>query len=141
MSTLELVGSFLIDRKMLVKIGSTTSIPRKVNCSSSPQGSVLGNYLFCISTDKLTEPEPRLQSMRYFSPNIGLARIVTEGLLDTVQKGAAVVGMKVNPLKTQLLCISASADNSSETFIQPSSGELKIRSTSELKILGFRFGC
>ena len=45
--------------------------------------------LFCISTDKLDEPEPRLhpisearQPTRDFSPDLGLARIVTDNPSD-----------------------------------------------------------
>ena len=38
---------------MSVKLGDTFSIPRNVP-GGSPQGSILGNYLFCATTDNLT---------------------------------------------------------------------------------------
>ena len=47
------IRSFLTGRKMSVKIGSTLSVPRDVN-GGSPQGSILGTYLFNITTDRLT---------------------------------------------------------------------------------------
>ena len=39
---------------MQVRIGSTLSDPRNIN-GGSPQGSILGNYLFCITTDRLEQ--------------------------------------------------------------------------------------
>ena len=39
---------------MQVRIGNTLSTPKKIN-GGSPQGSILGNYLFCITTDQLEQ--------------------------------------------------------------------------------------
>ena len=52
--TLGLVNAFLVGRKMSVKIGSTYSEPQLVP-GGSPQGSILGNYLFCATTNHLTQ--------------------------------------------------------------------------------------
>ena len=39
---------------MSVRLGETKSVPRPVP-GGSPQGSILGNYLFCATTDQLTK--------------------------------------------------------------------------------------
>ena len=39
---------------MQVRIGNTLSTPQKIN-GGSPLGSILGNYLFCITTDQLEQ--------------------------------------------------------------------------------------
>ena len=49
-----LVQAFLCNRKMRVKVGSTLSAPRSVP-GGSPQGSILGNFLFCVATRELGE--------------------------------------------------------------------------------------
>ena len=48
----QLVYAFLKGRRMSVKIGETMSEERPVN-GGSPQGSILGNFLFCICSDEL----------------------------------------------------------------------------------------
>ena len=50
--TISLVSAFLCGRAMSVRIGTTLSDPRPIN-GGSPQGSILGNYLFCMTTDNL----------------------------------------------------------------------------------------
>ena len=49
---LELVATFLTDRTMTVKVGSTLSDPRPV-CGGCPQGSILGVFLFNANIDDL----------------------------------------------------------------------------------------
>ena len=53
-STVELISAFLYNRTMQVKIGQCLSTKRFVP-RGSPQGSILGNYLFCATTDRLGE--------------------------------------------------------------------------------------
>ena len=50
--TIALVSAFLFRRTMSVRVGKTYSIPKLIN-GGSPQGSILGNYLFCLTTDGL----------------------------------------------------------------------------------------
>ena len=61
---LQLLGSFLLGRKMTVKVNQQYSSPRDVN-AGAPQGSVLGTYVFNIGTDRLEEgldlPPPQNQ--------------------------------------------------------------------------------
>ena len=52
--TVDWVASFLHGRHMSVKIGTSFSVPRTVP-GGSPQGSILGNFLFCATTDKFTD--------------------------------------------------------------------------------------
>ena len=49
-----MISSFLHGRSKTVKIGEAQSHPRPVP-GGSPQGSILANYLFCITTDNLAE--------------------------------------------------------------------------------------
>ena len=62
LQTVDWVASFLYNRKMAVKIGDSFSMPRSVP-GGSPQGSILGNFLFCSTTNGFTnitgESEPR----------------------------------------------------------------------------------
>ena len=53
--TIGLVCAFLNGRKMCVRTGSTTSKERDV-AGGSPQGTKLGNLLFCIAIDDITYP-------------------------------------------------------------------------------------
>ena len=52
--TVSWVACFLYNRTMSVKIGSTLSSPRTAP-GGSPQGSILGNFLFCATTNCFTE--------------------------------------------------------------------------------------
>ena len=50
--SISLVHAFLFNRSMTVRVGKNYSAPRLVP-GGSPQGSILGNFLFCVATDKL----------------------------------------------------------------------------------------
>ena len=69
-SSLGLVQAFLTGRTMSVKIGNARSDPRTVP-GGSPQGSILGNYLFCSTTNGLTQnveyKRDRIQSFESIS--------------------------------------------------------------------------
>ena len=60
---LQIVASFLTDRKMLVKVGQVLSKPRRV-CGGCPQGSILGVFLFNATIDDLEEDCPDLKNTR-----------------------------------------------------------------------------
>ena len=50
----ELVACFLRGRTMQVKVGNDYSEPRTVP-GGSPQGSILGNFLFCATTNEFSD--------------------------------------------------------------------------------------
>ena len=95
-SLVSVIRSFLTGRTMSVKIGKTFSAPREVN-GGSPQGSILGTFLFNMTTDHLERsiqygsdgvcldegllgegcPSPRTPEHRV-TIDTGLARIVTD---------------------------------------------------------------
>ena len=53
MTTIDWVASFLYNRRMSVRIGGAMSVPRTAP-GGSPQGSILGNFLFCSTTNEFT---------------------------------------------------------------------------------------
>lgn len=55
---INVVAAFLYNRTMTVHIDGVTSTTRKVP-GGAPQGSVLGSYLFCVTTDGLSAPQDR----------------------------------------------------------------------------------
>ena len=57
------IATFLYGRKMSVKIGKSKSVPKPVN-GSSPQGSILGNYLFCVTTNRFADLADTVQMPR-----------------------------------------------------------------------------
>ena len=60
--TIGWVACFLYDRRMAVKINGTFSQPRTVP-GGSPQGSILGNFLFCATTNKFATINPERPSV------------------------------------------------------------------------------
>ena len=54
--SISLVHAFLYGRTMKIKVGQTMSQPRSVP-GGSPQGSILGNFLFCVATNELGEAQ------------------------------------------------------------------------------------
>ena len=62
----------------------------------------------------------------------------SQDLLEDISENAEEINMKVNPLKTQLLCISGDRATDVVSYIRL--GDTEINSGVELKILGFIFG-
>ena len=60
-SSIDWVATFLYGRTMSVKVGKDYSVPKHVP-GGSPQGSILGNFLFCATTNSFAELEqPNIQ--------------------------------------------------------------------------------
>ena len=219
--SLSLVYSFLQGRKMAIRSGATLSTFRDVN-GGSPQGTKLGNILFCLTIDDITIesdiPIANNESPEYaipeeyrpvdcstpftkdmddsFNPNpFGFRRRINvvddtvdeelwdpraecetweigyiddinvgetlelneaaqhittertckeiravgcENMYETIKNNGFKVGLRLNPLKTQLLCFSGSK-NSTVTCQAVVDGKM-LTSGEELKILGFMFG-
>lgn len=55
-----MINAFLFNRRMTVRVGDALSPPLSVP-GGSPQGSLLGNYLFCTTIDSMAtvDPQPR----------------------------------------------------------------------------------
>ena len=227
--TVAFVAAFLNERQMCVRSKNYTSKKRLVK-GGSPQGTKLGNLLFCFAIDDITEfdtPEPCSEQdpatdqdspERAFPPeyrpifastpttrdfddsfnpnpygfrkkknvmndtapflplpqteyasnntweigyiddlNVGEALKVNDGIAHitvskevreiraagceemycTIEKNGGKVGLKINPDKTQLLCITPNNSIQVKSFI--SLNERKVESKSSLKILGFMF--
>lgn len=68
-----MVSAFLSNRTMSVRIGEHFSIPRSVP-GGSPQGSILANFLFCVTTESLASaakqprPQPVMSEREILSP-------------------------------------------------------------------------
>ena len=82
----KLVGAFLFNRKMSVKINGLMSRERTVN-GGAPQGSILGPYLFCIVSEILAEkvhstnlPDTTMRvDLPSPVPDTGLSREASDG--------------------------------------------------------------
>ena len=62
----------------------------------------------------------------------------SERFFTGVEMASNGIGMKINPTKTQLLCISPAGNEHIQSYVRLAN--TKITSTDELKICGFRFG-
>ena len=62
---------------------------------------------------------------------------LTEDIFEQIEGQAEDINMRVNPLKTQVLCMSTTTTADSTSYINHPQG--RIESTTELKILGFYF--
>ena len=65
---IELVKAFLTGRTMQVKVGNVLSLPKTVP-GGSPQGSILGNFLFCCTTDEFSRMTDSGSSAQANSPS------------------------------------------------------------------------
>ena len=226
--TLAMIFSFLSGRKMCVKAGDKFTSMREVK-GGSPQGTKLGNLLFCFAIDDIvsehasigepmnrraspsvspdnaipdqyqpaatstplskddsmivnpygfrkkirvlndTLPFPMLSESQYsetctweigyiddinvgealdtreavstFSVNKEVKEIRAKGcekMFDNIEKNGKDVGLKINPEKTQLICIHA--NNHACVSAHICVNEKRLDSGQELKILGFIFG-
>ena len=65
--TLSMVRAFLTERTMVVKVNKEKSVPRYVP-GGSPQGSIMGNYLFCVVTTQFNECVPTREDLLQVTP-------------------------------------------------------------------------
>ena len=78
--SLKFARAFLTGRTMRARVGDEYSTPRRIS-GGSPQGSILGNFLFCMTTDRLEDNITAIDPPAREHPHIdhGLARIWHEG--------------------------------------------------------------
>lgn len=94
-----------------------------------------------IDDFNIIERIPMKNALTHYSQNRPAMKVQaaqSQVFLDGTSEKAEAIKMKVNPGKTQLLCISG--DHAAEVSSYISTGELEILSKAELKILGFVFG-
>ena len=60
-----------------------------------------------------------------------------EEIFNTIAENASAIGMKVNPKKTRLLCVSSAIHSNVEAYV--SHGDERIASGQSMVLLGFRF--
>ena len=160
--SLSLVRAFLENRFMTISInGVKASRPVPIT-RGSPQGSVLGCFLYCITTQALTENlrPGRGPGVFMYVDDTTLLDVVDCGdatIHLTTDKAAASfenlrleadllelsrrtleINMKMNMKKTQLLVIAP--PNGYNTSAQLTNDETVTRSSEKLKLVGFTFG-
>ena len=164
--SISLVRAFLEERSMTIKIDGYRATPVPL-LRGSPQGSVLGCLLYCITTQLLTSglrgaasgdgkpsaflyvddttlvDEVRLEeASRHCTTNKTVE--LFEGLelandFATLSGKAADIGMKINEKKTQLLVISPPNGCSTRAEFTTQDGN-RIESVDEMRLVGFTFG-
>ena len=99
----------------------------------------------CFNTLKFVDDLMGIEPLQRFGPptsRLALRARTSESFFKSVAKNAEMIGMSVNPTKTQMLSISGSSNIKVDTFINPDAEDpdLILGSGDELKILGFYFG-
>ena len=165
--SIALVRAFLENRTMKISIDGQSGTPVDI-MKGSPQGSVLGCFLYCITTQSLTvnlrggreAPAAGPASFLYVDDTTlfdqvrmsEATRHITTGKteecfgqlaleqdLEELGSRAAAIGMKINEKKTQLLVVSP--PNGCNTGASLSAGNgVTITSVDKLRLVGFTFG-
>ena len=185
--SVSLVRAFLEERVMTITIGDHTAAPVKIS-RGSPQGSVLGYLLYCVTTQLITKNIRASEVPRYFpqsdsddedevafrgqegagsepgvflyvddttlldfadlsksSLHISTARTKQDlGVLElqrdmeTINRRAKNIGMKINKKKTQLLImiLPNGCDTSASIVVEGQT----VEAIDALKLVGFTFG-
>ena len=161
--SLSLVRAFLEGRRMTISIDGHTADPVPI-LGGSPQGSVLGCLLYCITTQRLTKS---LRNARDKGPDVFMyvddttlvdvtetdkaALHITTGVtkarfedlllerdLRELKDRAESIHMKINARKTQLLVIAP--PNGCESSAVVKVDDHSVESVETLKLVGFTFG-
>ena len=108
--TVDWVASFLYGRTMSVKIGDTFSAPRSAP-GGSPQGSILGNFLFCATTDCFTglDGEQRRTEMTTWSTSSHTSSDSQQNVETGVSAGPAVTLTPETPAAPVVMTINRSS--------------------------------
>ena len=161
--SLAMVKAFLEDRCMTITIDGHRGVPVKL-MRGSPQGSVLGCLLYCITTQSLTSnlrgetagPAAYLYVddttlMDGVDMNGATRHITTEKTVETfddltlardfeaLSGRAEDIGMKINASKTQLLIVSPPNGCTTRASFRTGDGTA-VSSVEVLRLVGFSFG-
>ena len=157
--SIALVRAFLEERVMTIKVNGCNTDPVSI-FRGSPQGSVLGCLLYCVTTQLLTEDlgdttaflyvddttlfgaVPMADSTKHFTVDKSTAHF--EGLqigrsFDTLSQRADDIGMKINAKKTQLLLVAPPNGFATTGEFVAQSGDT-VSSVDRLRLVGFTFG-
>ena len=166
--SIALVRAFLENREMTISIGDARAEPVKIR-RGSPQGSILGCLLYCVTTQGLTEglrgpPDegnagglaaflyvddttlfdsvPVQEAIKHFSTQRTVAdfpQLTVGADFTKLSDRADDIGMKINAKKTQLLVVSP--PNGCTTTASFRTGEgVEVASVDKMKLVGFTFG-
>ena len=157
--SIALVRAFLEERVMTIKIEGNSIDPVKI-FRGSPQGSVLGCLLYCVTTQLLTEDLGETSAFLYVDdttlfgtvPMAGSVKHFTVGKstahfqelqigesFDILSQRADDIGMKINAKKTQLLLVVPPNGFATTGDFVTQNGDT-ISSVDQLKLVGFTFG-
>ena len=162
-----LVRAFLEGRRMTISIdGQKAAVPAVDIGRGSPQGSVLGCLLYCVTTQTLTaglgdpggghgidaflcvddttlfDAIPMSSAIRHISTGTTREELRATELgsaFDKLDRRATDRGMRINAKKTQLLAISPRNGCDTIASMVTGGGEV-IESVQRLKLVGFTFG-
>ena len=165
--SIALVRAFLENRTMVISIDGQSGTPVHIR-KGSPQGSVLGCFLYCITTQSLTvdlrgvrdataagpasflyvddttlfDQVPMSEAARHITTGRTqecFGQLALEDDFRELGRRATDIGMKINEKKTQLLVISP--PNGCNTGASLSAGNgVTIASVEKLRLVGFTFG-
>ena len=163
--SVSLVRAFLEDRTMTIAIEGVAGSPVAIN-RGSPQGSVLGCLLYCVTTQCLTErlrageSASRTGAFLYVDDTTLLDSVPTEeaarhittnrtvAFFDGLRVGddfevlngrANDIGMKINAKKTQLLIVCPPNGCDFSGGFTTTGGD-RVEAVDALKLVGFTFG-
>ena len=165
--SLSLVRAFLEERRMTISIDGHMADPIQIR-RGSPQGSVLGCLLYCVTTQLLTrnlrgpveQEDGRPSTFLYVddttlvdavhtdqasvhissaSPTATFGGLELEADMKELNRRAEAINMKINMKKTQLLVIAPPNGYQSSAVLVQDDDE-SINSVETLKLVGFTFG-
>lgn len=118
-------------------------VPEIWSQGSASLGEESGEAFKYIDDTTVFEAVSLATSIKHFTTKRTIETIIPLGLqsgLVDLAKRAEAIGMKVNVLKTQLLCISPNNGCDTVAMITPGDTEEVVRSSEEMKLVGFTFG-
>ena len=165
--SLALVRAFLEERRMTISIEGFMADPIKIK-RGSPQGSVLGCLLYCVTTQLPTRnlrgpaeqdggkpgtflyvddttlvdavhTDQACIHISSASPTATFSGLKLEEDMKELNRRAEAINMKVNMKKTQLLVIAPPNGYQASAVLEQDNGE-SINSVETLKLVGFTFG-
>ena len=161
--SLALVQAFLEDRTMTINIDGHAATPVPIR-GGSPQGSVLGCLLYCITTQRLTknlrgaddggpgvfmyvDDTTMIDVVGTDNATLHISTSVTKACFEdlmlerdmrALKDRAENIHMKINAKKTQLLVLAPT--NGCETSATINIEGHRVESVETLKLVGFTFG-